>query len=63
MVAVETDEEDSLPESLPSQVFYAPEDEDFEEEEEDAVVPQYFSNPAETPLMKMTTQIKHLQRW
>lgn len=51
VAAVETDEELSLPESLPSQVLYAPED-DFleeggeEEEEEDAVVPQ---NPAETP--------------
>ena len=49
VVAVETDEESSLPESLPSQVLYAPEDEyleEEEEEEEDAVVPR---NPSETP--------------
>ena len=46
-VTIETDE-DSLPESLPSQVEYAPEDDNFEEER-DAVVPQNVSNLAEIP--------------
>ena len=45
VAAMETDAEKSLPESLPSQVLYAPEDE-YLEGEEDAVFPQ---NPAETP--------------
>ena len=48
MAAIETYEEESLPESLLSQVLYAPEDEDLEEEQ-DPVVPQNVSNPAEIP--------------
>ena len=50
VATVETDEEKSLPESLPYLVSYALEDEDFmEEEESDALVPQNEGYPAETP--------------
>ena len=63
----ETDDEESLQEFLPSQVEYAPEDDDFvEEEEQDAEVPENVTIQAETPphlhLLKIKMQIHHLQR-